>query len=607
MARSCGIRIGPRRFELVVLDGSPKRHKISAYYAGEFTAEETTAYLSGDVSKVADVLKEAAASHRVPRENVSVILPADHAAYRRITLPFADREKIDKVIKFEVENELPQFDIEDVVVDYHVMSKNDQGAELLVSAVPKDCVGRAVEAMEKGGLEPLEAELESSAMVNSALAADISHIDDAQLLVHVGEHSTCVAVVAGAELREMRVIHIGAMSHLGAELAMAAKDAEGADGDSDGSNPAGSDSSGSDSAGGDSAESGPEGEAAASTAPDALDPIEMNRRIDQAIRRIRREIGRTISAARTAQPIDAIYVCGMELPGLIGSTVLDVPVYVLDCFEEDSGQPSEGSGQLVAAYGGALRQLGGGVMRPSLRREELSYSGAWERLEFPVAFAALMLTTFLGMVNIVQIRKIDALNYTGILQYLRNVNAFIVGSDASRGPAILNPVPKDLVVRAKVYENEVEFGGDVQEPLDELETIERIIDKKVLDLKREVGDIQEVPLPPSAFTAMTCVLGVMNGNEDWRPSLRALKADYVKKNKDLPEHTKIRLSATFFADSVPEASNDITAFDAALREQPWCLEVEQATLTPTEGDTGLNFRGKVILVDPSKLFSSRAD
>jgi type IV pilus assembly protein PilM len=587
MARSCGIRIGPRRFELVVLDGSPKRHKISAYYAGEFTAEETTAYLSGDVSKVAEVLKEAAATHRVPRENISAILPADHAAYRRITLPFADRDKIDKVIKFEVENELPQFDIEDVVVDYHVMSENEQGAELLVSAVPKDCVGRAVEALEKAGLEPLEAELESSAMVNSALAADISHIDDAQLLVHVGEHSTCVAVVAGAELREMRVIHIGAMSHLGAELAaVAAEDtkSEAADG-----------------------EAAADQEADASTAPDALDPIEMNRRIDQAIKRIRREIGRTISAARTAQPIEAIYACGMELPGLIGSTVLDVPVYVLDCFEEDSGQPSEGSGQLVAAYGGAFRQLGGGVMTPSLRKEELSYSGAWERLEFPVAFAALMLTTFLGMVNIVQIRKIDALNYTGILQYLRNVNAFIVGSDASRGPAILNPVPKDLVVRAKVYEQEVEFGGDVQEPLDELETIEQMINKKVLDLKREVGDIQEVPLPPSAFTAMTCVLGVMNGNDDWRPSLRALKADYVKKNKDLPEHTKIRLDATFFSDSVPEASNDITAFDAALREQPWCLEVEQATLTPTEGDTGLNFRGKVILVDPSKLFSSRAD
>lgn len=587
MARSCGIRIGPRRFELVVLDGSPKRHKITAYYAGEFTAEESVAYAAGDVSLVAEVLKDAAASHRVPKENVSVVIPSDHAAYRRLTLPFADRSKIDQVIKFEVENELPQFDIDDVIVDYHVMSENDQGAELLVSALPKDCVSRAIQAMEKAGLEPLEAELESSAMVNSALAADICHIDNAQLLVHVGEHSTCVAVVAGAEIREMRVIHIGAMSHLSGELAAVTNAAE-ADAEDE-------------EAGDDDA-----GEAAAAV-PDELDPIELSRRIDQAIKRIRREIGRTISAARTAQPIEAIYASGMELPGLIGSSVLDVPVYVLDCFEEDSGQPAEGAGQLVAAYGGAFRQLGGGVMSPSLRREELTYSGAWERLEFPLAFAALMLTTFLGMVNIVNIRKIDALNYTGLLSYLRNVNAFIVGTDTSTARPILNPVPKDLLDRSKVYGKGVKLGGDVPEPLAELKTIEQMLDRKVLDLKREVGDIQEIPLPPSAFAAMTCVLNVMNGNDDWRPSLRQLGADYVKKNRDYPEHTKIKLSATFFADSVPEASNDITAFDAALRAQPWCLEVEQATQTPTEGDTGLNFKGKVILVDPSKLFTSRAN
>lgn len=584
MARSCGIRIGPRRFELVVLDGAPKRHKITAYYSGEFTAEESAAYAAGDVSGVATVLKDAAASHRIPSENVSVILPSDEAAFRRLTLPFADRSKIDQVIKFEVENELPQFDIDDVIVDYHVMAENEQGAELLVSAVPKASVGRAIEALEKAGLEPLEAELEGSAMVNAALAADICHIDNAQLLVHVGEHSTCVAVVAGAEIREFRVIHIGAMSHLAGELAAAGATEATEEEEGEGA-PA-------------------EGDAQV----DALDPIEMSRRVDQAIKRIRREIGRTISAARTAQPIEAVYACGMELPGLIGSSVLDVPVYVLDCFEEDSGQPADGAGLLVAAYGGAFRQLGGGVMTPQLRREELRYSGTWERLEFPVAFAALMLATFLGMVNIVQIRKIDSLNYSGILQYLRNVNAWIVGSDSMR--PILNPVPKDLLDRSKPYAAKgVQFGDGVQEPLDELVTIDRMLKGKVLELQKEVGDIQEIPLPPSAFASMTCVLNTLNSNPDWRPSLRALRADYVKENKrdNLPEHTKVRLDATFFADSVPDASNDIAAFESALRAQPWCMGVEPATLTPTEGEPGLYFKAKVVLVDPSKLFSSRAD
>ena len=36
MARTCGIRIGPRRYELVVLDGSVKKHRIVAFQTGEF-------------------------------------------------------------------------------------------------------------------------------------------------------------------------------------------------------------------------------------------------------------------------------------------------------------------------------------------------------------------------------------------------------------------------------------------------------------------------------------------------------------------------------------------------------------------------------------------
>ena len=217
MARSCGIRIGPRRFELVVLDGSAKRHKISAYHVGEFSVEDAAAF-EGDVSGVASALKEAAKAHRIPTDNLSVVVASDRAAYRHLTVPFSERQKIDQVLKFEVESELPHFDIDDVVVDYHVMHENDAGAELLVTAVPKEDVQRAISACEKAGLEPLEIEVEGTAMVNAAFAADMCHIDDAQVLVHVGEHSTCVAVVAGAEVREFRTIHIGAMTHLSKEL-----------------------------------------------------------------------------------------------------------------------------------------------------------------------------------------------------------------------------------------------------------------------------------------------------------------------------------------------------------------------------------------------------
>ena len=36
MARSCGLRIGARRFELIVLEGSPKKCRIAASAIGDF-------------------------------------------------------------------------------------------------------------------------------------------------------------------------------------------------------------------------------------------------------------------------------------------------------------------------------------------------------------------------------------------------------------------------------------------------------------------------------------------------------------------------------------------------------------------------------------------
>lgn len=575
MARSCGIRIGPRRFEIVVLDGSSKRHKISAYHVGEFSVEDAVAYEEGDVSGVAATLKEAARSLRIPTDNVAVVIATDHAAFRRVTLPFSDRQKIDQVLKFEVESELPHFDIDDVVVDYHVMRENESGAELLVSAVPKDDVQRAIRACEKAGLEPLEAELEGTAMVNAAFAADMCHIDDAQLLVHVGEHSTCVAVVAGAELREFRVIHLGAMTHLSKEL----HGAEGEEGDE------------------------ADGEAV------HVDAVEAGRRVDQAIKRIRRELGRTISGARTPQNIEAIYCCGIELPGLIGGEVLGVPVYVLDCFDEDSGQPADGFGQLVGAYGSAYRQLGGGVMKPSLRREDLRYTGTWERLEFPLAFAALMLATFLGMVNIIQMRTLNKMTYA-VRRDLNLSNLYIVGDpDNPRARPIMDPLPdrasSPLLGWADTYRDlsSYELPEGAKPPLEALADIKaemiKLNNKFMTDAGVDEGD---TPLPPSAFSAMSLVLGVLGEGETWRPSIRKLLSDHRDPARDgsMPEHIEVQLTATFFADDSLAATRHLNEFAAALRSRPWCLGVEIPTTEPIPGDEGLAFDKLKVLVDPKR-------
>src|SRR5436190_4883917 len=185
MARAAGIRIGPRRFELVVLDGSAKKHRITAYMAGELPRE-------GDdpIGSAGAVLREAVKKHGVPHDNVGVAIDTGLAAFRSIKVPFADKDKIEDVLKFEVESQLPQWNIDDVVVDFQILESADDSSDLLVTAVPKADLKTILAICEKAGIEPLEAELETSAMVNAAYASNVCTADSAQVLVHIGETST---------------------------------------------------------------------------------------------------------------------------------------------------------------------------------------------------------------------------------------------------------------------------------------------------------------------------------------------------------------------------------------------------------------------------------
>ena len=61
MARSCGIHIGPRRYELVVLEGSPKKHQISAYRAGEFEFD-----VEDPAAEMSAILKQEAKAFNIP-------------------------------------------------------------------------------------------------------------------------------------------------------------------------------------------------------------------------------------------------------------------------------------------------------------------------------------------------------------------------------------------------------------------------------------------------------------------------------------------------------------------------------------------------------------
>ncbi|MFT5474937.1 MAG: Tfp pilus assembly PilM family ATPase [Planctomycetota bacterium] len=584
MARSCGIRIGPRRYEIVVLDGSPKKHQISAYYSGEFPSDPENAE-----TEFAAALRHTAKEHNIPHENVGLVIDSGQAAFRRVRLPFSDQSKIDQVLKYEVEALLPQWNIDDVIVDFLTVSRDEQGSELLVSAVPKSELGRMLKITERAGIEPLEVELETTAMVNAASSAEIFASESSQLLVHIGELSTSVVVVEAGQVREMRVIHIGALSQ---EPKKKPDDEE-------------------------QESSDPEAEAAQDQVqgedgerelvflenPEEPEPLQISRRLDQAVRRIRRELGRTISGARTTHPVDAIYVCGMELPSLIGSDVQDIPIYLLDCFDEDGGQPADGYGGLVIAYGSAIRQLGGGVVVASLRREELRYTGAFERIEFPLAVACLLLTTLLGVISILQVKQAEWQKGGGRF-WLMSSNNYMVDDLAEGRVGLLNPAPKELEDYAELIETP---GGDPDRtPLESLRYIRDDLAQRVLGLRRTLGQDGDIVQPQSAFLATMLVLDVLKSNAGTRPSLRRVRSVYQKGTRGAGDSVIVSMDITFFAENSLRGTQDYEAFAQALKAEPWFVEIDKKKSVPLEGDAGIALTNVPVTVDVSKYLASHA-
>ena len=564
MARSCGIRIGPERYEIVVLDGNSKKHQIIGWSADEFTSPP-----EGDTDIAAARAKQLAAAFaevKGPKDNVHLVLNTGMAAFRRLTVPFSDPAKIEQVLKFEIEGDLPQWSIDDVVVDNHILASTENNADLLGIAVQKSDLGAPLDLCQAAGFEPLEAELEATAMFNAAMSAGLCNIDDSQLLVHVGDTATAVVVVDSGELRDMRVIHIGAKTGQAADTAEVDDD--------------------------DNAD-----------AEDATaDSYELSRRQAQAVKRIVRELGRTLSAARTINEVSSIYVCGVELPGLVGGTVQDVPIFVLDCFDEDSGQPADGFGALVTAYGGALVGLDAAVLTARLRREELKFTGTWERLEFPLAIATMLVATLLGVINIFQHRELATLEVSGPRWYIQSTASHVFGDLKGGKRGYLYPVPTAKEspflagFKARFEAAEPKWEGDEYNALDQL-AVE--LEKENRKMEKRLGTHTDYPQPQSAFVAATLVFGVLDANSDkWRPSLRRVDAIYQPgRNNNQPESVKVTMDLVFFAEDTVQASRDYEAFLSELKRQSWLYAVEERSSKDLDTGKGVLVEGLPVTVN----------
>ncbi|HIG11732.1 MAG: pilus assembly protein PilM [bacterium] len=595
MPNACGLRIGSRRFELFVLEGSSKNPKIVTSLAGEIpgSAEDLCAL-------AAKALRDAIERHKIPIENVSVAMDAGVAAFRHLSLPITDDTTINTVIKFEVESQLPQFNIDEVIVDFYKQEVQGDSSSLIVTAVLKEDIQATIDICAKAGIEPLEIETEATALVNAAAGAGFCTVDTAQVLVHVGEVSTAVAIVDGGRVRDMRVIQVGALSHTeNTATAVADDDAQEAGlGIPEDHAPRETDLE-------DDGSQEPE-------APQSAAPAPTIERCDEVVTRLRRELSRTVSAARTANELEAVYFSGFELPGLVGEDILGIEALSFGGFEVEVQEGSLHSEyrSCAVAYGSALRQLGGGIMPASLRREELKFTGAFERLELPLAVMCLLLATLLGVWNIFLRHELSYIN-NDLSWMLKSTVNFMIG-DPKAGkqgnlvypPEILTNYIKGTASVEPGSNPEVYRSDSMRNRYEQLTHIRKLLNDEKKRLSKELGQDTEIAQPQSAFKGMTLVLDTLfdEGKDTFgRISLRKVDATYRTKGKE--DRVVVNVAVVFYSDndSTTEATKNYEAFYAKLRAQPWFIEDKRGASETVKGvETGIYLPSLSVTIDVSK-------
>ncbi len=140
---------------------------------------------------LASDIKNLLRKKEVNTKYVATSLPEEKAFFQIIEIPKVKNSRLKKMIEYEAEDCIP-LPVEDIYLDFEVISESKSSLQVLITALPKKIVDPHVSAIKKAGLFPVLAEVESMSIVGSL----INDKDEGPLLlIDIGETKTILTIL----------------------------------------------------------------------------------------------------------------------------------------------------------------------------------------------------------------------------------------------------------------------------------------------------------------------------------------------------------------------------------------------------------------------------
>src|SRR5262245_4941663 len=142
----------------------------------------------------AAVLREVMREMQINRGQANYALPAQSVFARFVKLPALDAAKVDKIIAFEAQQNVP-FPINEVVWDYQLVGGGlGEQIQVVVVAIKRDLLDEMNNAVEETGLRTRIVDVASMGLYN-AFRYSYPEIDDCSLLLDIGARTTNILFI----------------------------------------------------------------------------------------------------------------------------------------------------------------------------------------------------------------------------------------------------------------------------------------------------------------------------------------------------------------------------------------------------------------------------
>src|SRR5881275_793855 len=145
-------------------------------------------------TQIAATLREMMAELQIRHEVVNYAVPAQSVFARFVKLPAVEEEKIERIIAFEAQQNVP-FPIDEVVWDYQLIAGGgEEQVQVVLVAIKSDLLDEINGAVEETGLRTAIVDVATMALYN-AFRYNYTDLSGCSLLVDIGARTTNVLFI----------------------------------------------------------------------------------------------------------------------------------------------------------------------------------------------------------------------------------------------------------------------------------------------------------------------------------------------------------------------------------------------------------------------------